>query len=210
MSAGTSAFSSSRFEDARRLLHVVVAVAPAFGHHRLDFGVLARVQPLEGEVFELPLHSVDAQPVRDRRVHLERLLRFLQLLLAAEVLDRAHVVEAVGELDQDDARVLRHRHDHLAVVLDLRVLAARELDSRQLRDALDQSCDLVAELGLHVGYVRLRVLDDIVQQGSRQRLLVEVKRGEDLRGAPRMADESLARATALTVMRALCVGERAA
>ena len=80
------------------------------------------------------------------------------------------------------------------------MLAARELDSRQLRDALDQPRDLVAELGLHVGYVRLRVLDDIVQQGSRQRLLVEVKRGEDLRGSPRMADESLARATALTVM----------
>ena len=43
--------------------------------------------------------------------------------------------------------VLRHRHDHLAVVLGLGLLAALELDPRQLRDALDELRDLVAELG---------------------------------------------------------------
>jgi hypothetical protein len=53
------------------------------------------------------------EPVRERRVDLERLLRLLHLLLLAQVLDRAHVVQPVGELDQDDADVLRHRHDHL-------------------------------------------------------------------------------------------------
>ena len=64
--------------------------------------------------------------MRERRVDLERLLRLLHLLLLAEVLDRAQVVEAVGELDQDDADVLRHRDDHLAVVLGLGLLAALE------------------------------------------------------------------------------------
>ncbi len=145
---------------------MLLAVAPPLRDHGLDLRVLARMQALEGQVLELPLDGVDAEAVRDRRVYLERLLRLLQLLLAPEVLDRAHVVEAVGELDEDDARVLRHRHDHLAVVLDLGVLAARELDARQLRDAFDEPRDLVAELGLHVGDVRLRVLDDVVQQGG--------------------------------------------
>ena len=167
MSVGDVRLLQLALEHLRRLLHVLLAVASAFGHHGLDLRVLARVQPLEGEVLELPLDGVDAEPVRDRRVHLERLLGLLQLLLAAEVLDRPHVVQAVRELDQDDARVLRHRHDHLPVVLDLRVLAARELDPRQLRDALDEPGDLVAELGLHVGDVRLRVLDHVVEQGGR-------------------------------------------
>ncbi len=166
MSVGNVGLLQLALEDARRLLHVLRAIPPPLRNHGLDLRVLARMQALEGEVLELPLDGVDAEPVGDRRVHLERLLGLLQLLLAAEVLDRPHVVEAVGELDEDDARVLRHRHDHLAVVLDLRVLAARELDPRQLRDALDEPGDLVAELGLHVGDVRLRVLDDVVEQGG--------------------------------------------
>jgi hypothetical protein len=108
---------------------VTFAVGAPLGDHRLDLGVLARVQRLEGEVLELPLEGVDAEAVRERRVDLERLLRLLDLLLLAEVLDRAEVVEAVGELDEDDANVLGHRHDHLAVVLGLRLLAGLELDA---------------------------------------------------------------------------------
>ena len=142
-----STLSSSFVQDELRLVHVLLAVGAALGDHRLDLVVLARVQRLEREVLELPLERVDAEPVRERRVDLERLARLLHLLLAAEVLDRAHVVEPVGELDQDDPDVLGHRDDHLPVVLGLGVLAALELDPRQLRDALDEVRDLVAELG---------------------------------------------------------------
>ena len=119
-----SAFSSSRSSTRRGLAHVRLAVGAALGDHRLDLLVLARMQRLEREILELPLERVDAEPVRERRVDLERLLRRLHLLLLAEVLDRAHVVQAVRELDQDHARVLGHRHDHLAVVLGLGLLAA--------------------------------------------------------------------------------------
>ena len=44
-------------------------------------------------------------------------------LLGRHRVERAHVVQAVGELDQDDAHVARHRQQHLAEVLGLRVLA---------------------------------------------------------------------------------------
>ena len=128
-------------------------------------------------------------------------MRLLHLLLLAEVLDRAHVVQAVGELDQDHAHVLRHRDDHLAVVLGLRLLAALELDPRQLRDALDELRDLVAELGAHLLDVRVGVLDDVVQQRGGDRLLVEPQLGADLRGAPRMVDEVLAGAALLSLVR---------
>src|SRR5665647_1663374 len=76
-------------------------------------------QRREGEVLELPLEVVDAEPMGERRVDLERLLRFLDLLLLTEVAERVHVVQTVTELDQDDADVRRHRDDHLAVVLGL-------------------------------------------------------------------------------------------
>ena len=57
---------------------------------------------------------------------------------------------------------------------------------------------------------RLRVLDDVVEQRCRQRLLVEMERGEDLRGAPRVPDEVLARAAALPIVSPLCERERPA
>ena len=190
-------------EDHAGLADVLLAVGAALGDHRLDLGVLARVQRLEREVLELPLERVDAEPVRERRVDLERLARLLHLLLLAEVLDRAQVVEAVGELDQDHADVLGHRDDQLPVVLGLGVLAALELDPRQLRDAVDELGDLVAELVLDRLQVGVGVLDDVVEERGGDRLLVEAQLGEDLRDAERVVDELLARA-ALLARRARC------
>ena len=154
---------------------VALAVGAALGDHRLDLGVLARVERLEGEVLELPLERVDAEPVRERRVDLERLPRLLDLLLLAEVLDRAEVVEAVGELHEDDPHVLGHRHDHLPVVLGLRLLAGLELDARQLCDAVDERGDLVAELLAHGLELDAGVLDDVVEERGGDGLLVEAQ-----------------------------------
>ena len=120
------------------------------------------MQDLEGEVLELPLERVDTEAMSQRRVDLERLARLLHLLLLAQVLDRAHVVQAIGELDQDHPHVGRHRHDHLAVVLRLGLLAALELDPGQLGDALDQARDLLAELVAQLGDRDAGVLDDVV------------------------------------------------
>ena len=187
-------------QDVGGLGDVTLAVGAPLGDHRLDLGVLARVQRLEGEILELPLERVDTEPVRERRVDLERLPRLLDLLLLAEVLDRAEVVEAVGELDEDDAHVLGHRHDHLPVVLRLRLLAGLELDARQLRDAVDERGDLVAELLADGVELDAGVLDDVVEERGGDRLLVEAQAGADRRDADRMRDERLARAALLALV----------
>ena len=57
----------------------------------------------------------------------------------------AHVVRAVGELDEDDAQVAHHRQQHLAEALGLRLLAALEADLIELGDAIDDLGDVVAE-----------------------------------------------------------------
>ena len=174
MSAGMSTLSSSRCRTYAASRTCSSVGAPLVDH-RLDLGVLARVERLEREVFELPLHLVDPEPVRERRVHLERLARLLHLLLLAEVLDRPEVVEPVGELDEDDPEVLGHRQDHLPVVLRLGLLPALEADARQLRDAVDELRDLVAELGLDVVERGVGVLDDVVEQRRGDRLVVELE-----------------------------------
>ena len=110
------------------------------------------------------------------------------------------VVEAVGELDEDDPEVLGHRHDHLPVVLRLGLLAALEADARQLRDAVDELPDLVAELGLDVLEGDVGVLDDVVEQRRSNRLVVQLELRTDPRDRIGVVDELLAGAPLLTLM----------
>ena len=84
-------------QSDRRLVHMLLAIGAALRDHRLDLGVLARVERLEREVLELPLQLVDTEPMGERGVDLERLASLLHLLLAPEILERPHVVQPVGE-----------------------------------------------------------------------------------------------------------------
>src|SRR4051794_12881348 len=177
--------------------HVPLALRALLVHEALDLLELARVERLERHVLELPLDRVDAEPVRQRGEDLERLLRLLLLLLLRHRLDRAHVVQAIRELDEDHADVRGHRDHHLAVVLGLAIVAALERDAGELRDAVDQVRDLLAELVAHLDERRARVLDGVVQERGAQRRGVEPHPGADLRDADRVHDEVLARLAAL-------------
>ena len=144
--------------------------------------------------------------MRERREDVERLLRLVDLLLLRQRLQRAHVVEAVGQLDQDHPDVGGHRDHHLPVVLGLLLVAAVEGDPGQLGDAVDELGDVVAEALAHVVERRGRVLDRVVQQAGTDRLRVEAHARADLRHADRVSDELLARAAAL--VRVALAGER--
>ena len=135
--------------------------------------------------------------MRERRVDLERLARLLELLLLRHRRERPHVVEAVGELDQDDPDVRGHRDHHLAVVLGLVLVAALERDPGELRDAVDEPGDRVAEELAHLVEARRRVLDRVVEERCAEGFRVQAKAGADLRDLDRVRDEVLARAAAL-------------
>ena len=184
--------ASSRAQVLAGLGDVALAIVALLGDQALDLLVLARVQRREGEVLELPLDRVDAQAVGQRRVDLERLARLLHLLLLGHRVDRAHVVQPVGELDQDDPHVGGHRHHHLAVVLGLRLVAGLEGDARQLGHAVDHARDLLAEALAHLLDRGGGVLDGVVQQRRAQRLGVQAHARADARDADRVHDEVLA------------------
>ena len=181
---------------AREVLAGLADVALAFvallGDEALDLLVLARVQRREREILELPLDRVDAEAMRDRRVDLQGLLGLLDLLLLGHRLDRAHVVQTIGELDQDDPHVGGHRDHHLAVVLGLRLVARAERDAGQLGDAVDDPRDLLAEALAHLLDRGRGVLDGVVQQRRAQRLGVQAHAGADSRDANGVHDEVLA------------------
>ena len=105
---------------------------------RVRDGLVARgVEIQQREVLELPLDLLHAEAVRDGGVNLHRLEGLDALLFLALVGHRAHVVQAVGHLDEDDADILGHGQEHLAHVLHLLLFHARVLHARELRDALD-------------------------------------------------------------------------
>ena len=106
-------------------------------------------------------------------------------------------MQAIGELDEDDPDVRGHRDHHLAVVLGLRLVAAREGDAGELGDAVDERGDLVAEALSHLVERCARVLDGVVQQCRAQRLGVQAHARADLGHADRVDDELLARLAAL-------------
>src|SRR3712207_9000937 len=62
---------------------------------------------------ELPLDGVHAQPVGQRGEDLQRLPRLLLLLLRREETQRAHVVQPVGELDDQHPGVADRKSTRL-------------------------------------------------------------------------------------------------
>ena len=178
-----------RVED---LVHHLAAVAARALHRLGEHAVAHRVDVLEAELLQLAVEPVEAEAVRDRGVDLERLARDAAALRRRDRVERAHVVQPVGELDQHDAHVARHREQHLAEVLGLRVLLRLELDAVELRDAVDEVGDRLAEALRDVVGRDLGVLDHVVQQRGAQRLRVELPVREDLGDRDRVRDVGFA------------------
>ena len=151
-----------------------------------DLRVPLLVQRGEGEVLQLPLDRVHAQAVGERGEDLEGLARLLLLLLGRQEREGPHVVQAVGELDDEHPRVLGHRDDHLADRLGLRRVA--ELHLVELGDAVDQEGDLAAELLGELVELVVGVLDGVVQERGHERVRVHAQLGQDRGDRQRVGD----------------------
>ena len=106
-----------------------------------DLVIADGVQILQRQVLQLPLDALHAQPVRDGGIDLHGLQGLLLLLGRRLILHGAHVVEPVGDLDEDHPDVLAHGDEHLPQVLHLLVFLGGVLDAGQLADAFHQVGD---------------------------------------------------------------------
>ena len=132
----------------------------------LDLVVGDGVDILEGEVFKFAANLAHAQAVRDGRVDVQGLARDLLLAVRREILQRAHVVQAVGQLDEHHADVIHHGQHHLANVFGLRFFGGGEVDLADLGDALDDVRDLLAELRLDLVDGDGGVFDRVMQKSG--------------------------------------------
>ncbi|CFN99575.1 Uncharacterised protein [Bordetella pertussis] len=154
-------------------------VAAGRQHGAIQYLVAVGVHRREAQVLQFAKQQVQAQPVRDRRVDFQGFAGDAAALLGVDRVQRAHVVQAVGQLDQDDAHVARHGQQHLAKALGLLLGLGREVQPVQFGQAVDQFGDFGAEFLGQLMLAHALVFHHVVQQGGRQRIGVQLPAGAD-------------------------------
>ena len=115
--------------------------------------------------------------------------------------ERAHIVQAVGELHQKHADVVRHRQHQFAEILRLLGALGKEFELGELGDAVDEARDLAAEMPRDLLDGGAGVLNRVVQQRRRDARGVELQIGEDARHFERMREIGIARGALLRPVR---------
>ena len=78
-----------------------------------------RLQIAERQVVQLDLDPGNTEAVRQRRINLDGFSGLLPLLFRLPILTRAHIMETVRQLDDNNPYILRHGQKHLPKVLRL-------------------------------------------------------------------------------------------
>ena len=145
-----------------------------------DLVVGHRIQIFQGQVLQLPLDLLHTQAVGEGGVDLHGLEGFFLLLLRRLVLHGAHVVQPVGDLDEDDTDILAHGKEHLPEVLHLLLLHGAVCHPGQLGNAVHDVRHRGAEALGDVLVGAVGVLDAVVEQGGYDRLAVQAHLRHDL------------------------------
>ena len=180
------------------LLELRVAFRRAFRHKADDLLVPLRIEVLERKVFEFELDGVHAKPVRQWGEDLERLARLRFALCLRHGGECSHVVQPVGQLDDENADVARHGDHHLANRLSRACFAVFHLV--EFRHAIDKMPYFLAEvLGQLLQRVR-GVLDSVVQQCGDDRRRRHAEIGENAGNSQWVGDVGLATAPRLPLV----------
>ena len=113
----------------------------------LEHGVAVGQQVFEGEVLQLAVGMVEADAVGELGVDFQRFAGDAAAAVGLFGIQRAHIVQAVGELDDDDADVFGHRHDELAEAFGLMLGLAVVFEFFQLGEAVHHIGNGLAEFG---------------------------------------------------------------
>ncbi|MOA21569.1 hypothetical protein D3C78_1420680 [compost metagenome] len=128
----------------------------------------------ERQVLQFAVGLVQAQAVGDGRINFQRLGCNAAPFAARHVRQRAHIVRAVGQLDEDDAHIAGHGQQHLAKRFSLVFLAGIELQLVQLGQSVDQLGHRQAEALGQIVLGDAAVFHGIVHQRRHQRRRIEL------------------------------------
>ena len=148
----------------------------------------------KGQILQLFLQVDHADPRGQRGVNLKRLRSNARPpLIAGDEVKGAHVVQSVGQLDQQHPDVARERQQQLAEILRLFELAAGIFETGELSNALDQLTHGGAEAFADIPVGRVGVFDHVVQQRGGDGGRIKPLFGEVSRHAHRVGEVGIAR-----------------
>ena len=99
-----------------------------------------------------------------RRIDFHGFLGNAATLVRGHVLECAHVVEPVGELDEQNPHIVRDRKQELAEILRLLGFLRHKVKPLDLGQPLDELADFLTEQRVDLGARRIGVLDRVMQQ----------------------------------------------
>ena len=180
------------FHRTLHFLHQMAAAAACALDRLAQRAVAPGMQVLEGEVFQLAVGVVQAHAVGNGRVDFQCLGGDAHLRVTLHVVHGAHVVRAVGQLDQDHAHIVGHGQQHLAKGFGLVFLTAAELQLVQLGHAIHQMRHGGVEILGDLDLGDTAVFHGVVQQGGHQGVGVELPFGAQGGHGDRVGDVGLA------------------
>src|SRR5690349_22397484 len=110
-----------------------------------DLFVPDGVHIAKSQIFQLATNLAHPQPVRDGSVNVQRLLGNLFAALGRKVLERPHIVQSIGKLDQHHPDVIYHGKHHLAEIFSLLFLTGGKIDGTDFSDTFNNVRDLLAK-----------------------------------------------------------------
>ena len=184
-------------------LYKLLAVALAYLHLIGDVLIGVGVEVEESQVLYLLLDGAYPEAACYGRVDRHGLAGYPHALVEAAVFEGAHIVQAVGELYDYDTDILAHGKEYLADILGGLFLLGEVLDLAQLRDAVYEHGNIVAEFLPKYIEGAVGVLDHIMQERRADGIGIHAQLQQDIRHGERVSYIGFARFAGLVVMIAL-------
>ena len=157
-------------------------------------------QVAKSQILQFIAHALHAHAPGQRRVDVQRFLGNARLLVLRHKMQCAHIVQPVGELDQQHAHIIGNGQQKLAEILGLGGTLGHQVEPLQLGQALDQSADFATEQLVDFLACRRGVFDRVMQHGGNNRRVVEFQIGQNGRHFQRMRKIRIARRALLRAM----------
>ena len=183
------------------------SLATFFLHHMRNLVEFCLIQITERQIFKLPLDARNPETVGEWCIDFHGLTRNAFLLVLAQMLESAHIMQAVSQFNQNHADILRHGHKHLAVVFRQLLFVGLVLDLPELGHPIDDHAHIMTKFTLKIIQGRVRIFHDIMQKAAGNRHSIQFQLSKDSCHLNRVNNIRLTRLTELTTMAINCIDQ---
>ena len=155
----------------------------------------------ERQILQFVAHALHAHAPGERRIDVERLLGDPRVLLRRHEMQSAHIVQTVGEFDEQNAHIVGDGEQQLAKILRLHGAFGDEIKPFELGQAFDEPADVGPEKLVDFLAGRIRIFDRVMQNSRDNGRVIELEVGQDGGDFERMREIRIAGGAFLRAMR---------